>query len=100
MKIYLALLFIIISGSLSAQEKPKMLLLDENMQIESTQAVNDMYNFRFAEAEMKFKWIKRQHPNHPLAYFLLGLSQWWKIVPNVDDTSHDKIGRASCRERV
>jgi tetratricopeptide (TPR) repeat protein len=66
-----------------------MLLLDTNMQIEATQAVNDMYNFRFAEAEMKFKWIKRQHPEHPLPYFLLGLSQWWKIVPNIDVQTYD-----------
>ena len=69
------------------QKQP--LLLDMNMQIEATQAVNDMYNFKFARAERQFRWIKQAHPNHPLPYFLLGLSQWWKIVPNPHETKYD-----------
>ncbi len=89
MKLKLLLFFICCWGISLGQEKPKMLLLDESMQIEATQAVNDMYNFRFAEAEMKFRWIKKQHPAHPLPYFLLGLSNWWKIVPNIDVHTYD-----------
>lgn len=65
------------------------LLLDMNMQIDATQAVNDMYNFKFARAERQFRWIKQDHPTHPLPYFLLGLSQWWKIVPNPHITKYD-----------
>ncbi len=71
-------------------EEPKPLLLDMNMQIEATEAVNDMYNFKFARAERQFRWIKQAHPTHPLPYFLLGLSQWWKIVPNIYETQHDE----------
>ena len=89
MKYKLLLIFIWCAAYVYAQDKPKMLLLDMNMQIEATQAVNDMYNFRFSEAEMKFKWIKKQHPEHPLPYFLLGLSEWWKIVPNIDIQTYD-----------
>lgn len=75
---------------LMAQERPKMLLLDLNMQIEATQAVNDMYNFKFDQAERQFNWIKQTYTDHPLPYFLLGLSQWWKIVPNIDVTTYDE----------
>ncbi|MDO1447572.1 tetratricopeptide repeat protein [Rhodocytophaga aerolata] len=89
MKYKLLLIFLLSTVHMHGQEKPKMLLMDVNMQIEATQAVNDMYNFRFAEAEVKFNWIKRQHPDHPLPYFLLGLSQWWKIVPNIDVQTYD-----------
>ncbi|MGB3777950.1 MAG: tetratricopeptide repeat protein [Tunicatimonas sp.] len=71
-------------------EEPKPLLLDMNMQIEATEAVNDMYNFKFARAERQFRWIKQAHPTHPLPYFLLGLSQWWKIVPNIYETQYDE----------
>jgi tetratricopeptide (TPR) repeat protein len=67
-----------------------MLLLDMNMQIEATQAVNDMYNFKFAQAEQQFRYIKQLHPNHPLPYFLLGLSEWWKLVPNIEDEQYDE----------
>lgn len=69
------------------REKP--LLLDMNVQIESTQAVNDMYNFKFERAERQFRWIKQKYEWHPLPYFLLGLSEWWKIVPNIDNTQFD-----------
>ncbi|MEK6476210.1 tetratricopeptide repeat protein [Catalinimonas sp. 4WD22] len=70
--------------------KKKPLLLDMNVQIEATQAVNDMYNFKFARAEQQFRWIKQKYNTHPLPYFLLGLSEWWKIVPNVDVTKYDR----------
>ena len=70
------------------QKKP--LLLDMNMQIEATEAVNDMYNFKFDRAERQFRWIKQAHPHHPLPYFLLGLSEWWKIVPNIYETKYDE----------
>ncbi|WKN32939.1 tetratricopeptide repeat protein [Porifericola rhodea] len=70
--------------------KKKPLLLDMNVQIEATQAVNDMYNFKFARAEQQFRWIKQKYNTHPLPYFLLGLSEWWKIVPDVEETRYDK----------
>jgi tetratricopeptide (TPR) repeat protein len=89
MKYKLIVLYIFCSLQLFAQEQPKMLLLDMNMQIEATQAVNDMYNFKFAQAEQQFRYIKRLHPNHPLPYFLLGLSEWWKLVPNIEDEQYD-----------
>ena len=65
------------------------LILDMNMQIEATEAVNDMYNFKFDRAERQFRWIKQAHRDHPLPYFLLGLSEWWKIVPNIYETRYD-----------
>ncbi len=67
----------------------KMLLLDMNVQMESTDAVNDMYNFKFEKAEKQFYKLKERFPKHPLPYFLLGLSQWWKIMPNVDNDHYD-----------
>src|SRR5689334_18482693 len=72
-----------ISGSSSVSSNPKnMLLLNPSVQIEATDAVNNMYNFKFEKAERDFRWTQFQYPEHPLPYFLLGLSEWWKIVPN------------------
>lgn len=70
-------------ASLEPAEKSKLLLNDMNLQIEITQAVNDMYNFKFEQAERQFFWLKQKHPAHPLPYFLMGLSQWWKIMPDI-----------------
>lgn len=70
-------------------KKSNVLLLDMNLQIEATQALNDMYNFKFDKAEQQFRWIRQEHPHHPLPYFLMGLSQWWKIMPNIDNEKFD-----------
>lgn len=70
-------------------EKKKLLLQDMNLQIEATQALNDMYNFKFARAEQQFRWLKQKHPSHPLPYFLMGLSEWWKIMPNIENQQYD-----------
>lgn len=70
------------------------LLLDIKIQIESNQALNDMYNMKFDRAEMQFRWIKQKYDWHPLPYFLLGLSQWWKIIPDVDNKQYDETFHA------
>ncbi|MDQ3534892.1 MAG: tol-pal system protein YbgF [Bacteroidota bacterium] len=70
------------------QDVPR-LLADMNVQIEATQAVNDLYNFKFERAERQFRWLKQKYKWHPLPYFLLGLSEWWKIVPNMEVTTYD-----------
>lgn len=66
-----------------------MLLLDAGLQIDISLAVNNMYNFNFMDAEREFRFIKYDYPTHPLPDFLLGLSQWWRIMPNLDDESFD-----------
>jgi hypothetical protein len=67
-----------------------MLLLNRDIQLELGGAVDNMYNFKFALAEKQFRSLKRRYPTHPLPYFLLGLSDWWKIVPtNISTTQYD-----------
>ncbi|MEN7548971.1 tetratricopeptide repeat protein [Rapidithrix thailandica] len=91
--IFVVLLFGVSTGQaqrLPTLDSVKYLLTDMTVQIECTQAVNDLYNFRFTKAELEFLWLKKVYPTHPLPYFLLGLSQWWKIVPNVENTSYDQ----------
>ncbi len=74
----------------NSQDTSQILLLeDKDIQIASTDAINDMYNFKFDKAERQFRWIKQRYPDHPIAYFLLGLSTWWKININYDDKQYD-----------
>jgi hypothetical protein len=69
-----------------------MLLLDKDIQYELEGAVDNMYNFKYALAEKQFKSIRRRYPQHPLPYFLMGLSQWWKIVPtNIQTLQYDDL---------
>jgi len=68
----------------------EILLENPKVQIESTQALNDMYNFKFDKAEQQFRWIKQKYPWHPLGYFLQALGEWWKIMPELENDSLDE----------
>lgn len=82
-------------SSASAQAKSTrkdttiILINNVTMQIEISQALSDLYNFKFERAEQQFRWFKQKYPWHPLPYFLLGLSDWWKIMPNTKETKYD-----------
>ncbi|GAB3798226.1 hypothetical protein GCM10028819_18820 [Spirosoma humi] len=65
------------------------LLKHPGVQIESAEAINLMYNYKFYEADKEFRWLRVRYPKHPMPYFLMGLAEWWKIVPNTDITDYD-----------
>ena len=67
-----------------------MLLSDRAIQLGTNDAINNMYNFNFYEAEKDFKWLTVKYPNHPIGHFLLGLNEWWKIVPDLKVTRYDE----------
>lgn len=69
---------------------PSMLLLDESLQAELADALDEMYNFQFEEAEKKFLQVRKRYPEHPLPYFIMGLSNWWKMMPNTNIEEFDK----------
>ncbi len=68
----------------------KNLLDNALVQMEATAAVNDMYNFKFDRAAGQFNWFKEKYPEHPLPYFLLGLNEWWKMMPDSRIETHDE----------
>jgi tetratricopeptide (TPR) repeat protein len=67
-----------------------ILISDLHVQLECTQALNDLYNFKFEKATSQFRYLKARYRWHPLPYFLMGLIEWWKIMPNTKDQSHDE----------
>jgi hypothetical protein len=67
-----------------------ILLADRQIQLECTHGLNALYNFKFEEAEREFRDLKVRYGWHPLPYFLMGLSDWWKIMPNTKNTAHDE----------
>lgn len=66
------------------------ILTDRGIQISTTEAFNLMYDFRFDEAAREFKWLKVEFPEHPIGDFLLGLNEWWRIVPDTKQTRYDE----------
>lgn len=66
-----------------------MVLKNPSVQIEATEAVNLLYNYKFEEADKEFRWLKFRYPTHPMPHFLMALAEWWKIVPNPDNSAFD-----------
>lgn len=92
----LFLVFCLLVAGFSAMAQPSekkdttlILLSNIQVQLECTEALNDLYNFKFTRAEAKFRELKTRYGWHPLPYFLMGLIEWWKIMPNTRNTSHD-----------
>jgi len=77
------------ADTLSSEPKDSLLIADMLVQIDATTAINDMYNFKFRKAIRQFYWLKQKYPEHPLPYFLMGLNEWWQIMPNLDIETHD-----------
>ena len=88
----LVAIFFVAGPHAHAQRKDTTIILISNLQIqlETTQALDDLYNFKFEKAEMQFQWLKQKYAWHPLPYFLIGLGEWWKIMPDTRNTSHDE----------
>lgn len=94
MKKFLLLIafFSIYIPSFSQEEEYDELLLNNPLiRIGAMDAVNLMYDFKFDEAENRFRYLKNEFPDHPISFFLMGLSNWWKIMPNIDDTQYDEV---------
>ena len=78
----LLMLFLIGAATLStaAQSQEKrdttiILLADKQIQLECTQGLNDLYNFKFDRAEAEFQDLKVRYGWHPLPYFFDGLER-------------------------
>jgi tetratricopeptide (TPR) repeat protein len=92
---FMALFLLVQNLSATAQPVAKkdttiILLTNINVQLECVDALNDLYNFKFDKAESRFRYLKAKYKWHPLPYFLMGLIEWWKIMPDSRNTSHDK----------
>lgn len=86
---YIVLLFVLSPLFGFSQKDTTMLLTNRGIQLEITDALDSLYNFNFKHANREFEWLKYRYPNHPLPYFLLSLSTWWQIAPNIEIEAYD-----------
>ncbi|TAF34104.1 MAG: tol-pal system protein YbgF [Cytophagales bacterium] len=69
---------------LPSLDSVKILLTDPTIQLECTDAINALYNFEFQKADVQFNKLRKAYPKHPLPYFLMALTYWWRIMPGLD----------------
>jgi len=97
-KKFFLILFLVVQLNATAQVLPqlpvadsvKILLTNTAVQFECEEGVSYLYNFKFDKASVQFQFIRQKYKNHPLPYFLMGLNEWWKIVPNIDNQKYDE----------
>lgn len=77
------ILFIFLSNILLAQQND----FDARIQ----QGIKQIYNIKFEDAEKTFRSLIADYPNHPAGRFFLAMIDWWKILLDVENESHDEI---------
>ena len=75
--------------SIPNKDTLRFLLSDIKVQVTATEAINNMYNFKFEKSEQQFQRMKNEYYWHPLPHFLLGLNTWWRIIPSDDISIYD-----------
>ena len=48
-----------------------------------------VYNLSFDSAQSEFRAVANAFPDHPAGPFFLAMVDWWKIVTDIGNTSHD-----------
>ena len=57
----------------------------------ATMGIKQIYDIKFQQAEKTFRELIADYPDHPAGRFFLAMIDWWKILVNPDDESHDEI---------
>ena len=51
--------------------------------------IEQIYNMSFDSARAEFNAVIRQNPTNPAGHFFLAMVEWWNIMLDLDDESHD-----------
>lgn len=58
---------------------------------EIKQGIDYVYNLEFEKAEQIFSKIKKNDPKSPVGFFFDGMVLWWKIMLDLQSTTHDDL---------
>ena len=64
------------------------------------QGIDLIYNLRFDEAERHFEAIIEAAPDNPLGYFFRAMVEWWRVLVDLGDESHDEQFYACLQECI
>lgn len=49
-----------------------------------------VYNLEFDRAQQEFRQLTKLRPEHPAGNFFLAMVEWWRILMDIDNTTHDE----------
>jgi tetratricopeptide (TPR) repeat protein len=86
-RILISLFLLLTPVQLSAQS---YLFRDAKFLQVAPAAVDSVYNLKFESGRRLVEPWKRSQPDHPIWTFWDGLELWWKIVPDLEQTTYDQ----------
>ena len=87
--IYITVVFCLSTETLNAQ-----ILRDSTSSNLIKKGIEDIYNFRFEEADKVCETISRLYPNHPIGYLFNGILTYWKNYP-LRQSSNERVNYES-----
>ena len=77
-------------GTVYGQDEVPELINDPEFRPVAKAAVDSVYNFNFDAADDMLSPWKEQYPGHPLWMLIDAMELWWKVLSDLEDTSHDE----------
>lgn len=81
---------LLLAFALSASAQVPELINNPKFRVDAKAAVDSIYNFNFDGADKRLSVWKEKYPNHPLWTLIDGMKFWWKVLSDLEDTSHDE----------
>lgn len=79
------LFFVILAPNLLSQWLPDP-PIDEKIQ----RGIVSIYNLEFEKADQEFAEVVKIRSDHPVGYFFQAMTEWWRILIDLDNESRDK----------
>jgi hypothetical protein len=90
-KALLSVLFFIFIWSMAlVQAQTIQLIHDEEFGEDAKKAIDFLYNRQNDAADEELFIWKKKYPDHPIWTLWDGMEIWWKILEDLNDTSHDE----------
>ena len=88
----LALLLVLILAHVptkTAGAQPAELINHPDFRPVLLSAIDSAYNFQFKGSQKRLEPWQKKHPDHPIWTFWNGFILWWKMLPDLENHSHD-----------
>lgn len=95
-----AALFTILTMAAPRSARAQWVLLEDTAHAMVERGLDYMYNLDYTRADSIFTALTKEYPKHPAGYFLLALTDWWRIKPNIADEGAVKRYSKSYESRL
>lgn len=95
-----AAMFITLAVAAPRSAQAQWVLLEDTAHSMVERGLDYMYNLNYAQADSIFTALTQRYPEHPAGYFLLALTDWWRIKPNIADEGAVKRYSKSYESRL